>query len=399
MDKAYDLIIIGGSPAGYTGAIRAAQLGLNTALVEKESTLGGTCSNIGCIPSKALLDSSEFYANANHKAAEHGVITGSVKLNLDAMMARKQGIVDRLTGGIAQLIKSNKIELYNGTGSLAGSGQVKVAGPDGKTTLLKGDKILLATGSVVQDLPFLPLDGKVVISSTEALSLKKVPKSMVVVGAGAIGLEMGSVWSRLGTDVTVVEILPQIMAGGDKQLASGLQRELKKQGFRFKLETRVVAAKALKTKAVLELETKDGGKESIEAEKILVSVGRKPFMDGLGLEEAGVKLTENGRFIEVDGNFQTSLPGVYAVGDIVPGPMLAHKAEEEAVAAVERMAGVAGHVNYNLIPGVIYTWPEAASTGKTEEQLKEEGIAFNKGVFNFNANGRAVAMGDTAGFV
>ncbi len=396
MDKKYDVIIIGAGPGGYTAAIRASQLGLKAAIVEKEKTLGGTCSNIGCIPSKALLDSSEFFARIAHKAEGHGITTGELSIDIPVMMQRKDAIVTRLTGGIAQLMKSNKVDVYFGMGSLAGAAEVRVKGE--ADLILSAPHIILATGSTVQELDLLKTDGKAIISSTQALSLESVPKSMAVIGAGAIGLELGSVWSRLGCDVSIIEILPQIMAGGDTQLARGLATELKKQGLKFKLNTKVLSAKSEKSGVTLELAQADGTRENMSVEKVLVAAGRKAYWDGLGLDKLGVKLTPDKRHILVDQAWQTSVKGIYAIGDIIPGPMLAHKAEEEAIAVAENLAGRAGHVNYSLIPGVIYTWPEAASVGLSEEALKAQNVEYNTGVFHFNANGRAVAMGETGGF-
>ncbi|MBY0316854.1 MAG: dihydrolipoyl dehydrogenase [Bdellovibrionales bacterium] len=394
-DSVYDVVIVGAGPGGYTGAIRAAQLGLKTAVIEKNPTLGGTCLNIGCIPSKALLDSSEHFSMAQHDLASHGVDLPKVGLNLPVMMKRKEKIVGELTGGIEFLFKKNKIDWIKGAGKITGQGEVLVSGK----TKIQAKHIILATGSVPVELPFLPFDGKTVVSSTEALSFDKVPEHLIVVGGGAIGLEMGSVWLRLGAKVTVIEFADKICGPMDKQISNDLLRILKKQGMEFILSSKVTGADTKSKTVTVNYESvADGKKGSVQGDKILVSVGRKPFMKDLGLEEVGVKLTDRGQ-IAVDEHFQTSVPGIYAVGDVTPGAMLAHKAEEEGVALAEILAGKPGHVNYHTVPWVIYTWPEVAGVGYSEEELKAKGTEYNSGSFPFSANGRAKALGFTDGRV
>ena len=397
MAEVFDVVIIGSGPGGYVGAVRAAQLGLKTAVVEKDPTLGGTCLNIGCIPSKALLDSSEHYLQAKKELSEHGVEVSDVKLNLSNMMKRKEKIVGELTGGIEYLFKKNKITSFKGTGKILSPGKVEVSGD--KKEVIECKNIVIATGSVPVELPFMPFDGENIISSTEALTLTKVPKHLIVVGGGAIGLEMGSVWMRLGSEVTVVEFADKICGPMDNQISKDLLRILKKQGMKFMLSTKVTGGSVEGKKVTLEYESiKDGTKGSIDGDKVLVSVGRKSFTKGLGLEEVGVKLDERG-FVMIDDHYQTSVPGIYALGDVVGGAMLAHKAEEEGVALMELLAGKPGHVNYNTVPWVIYTWPEVAGVGKTEEELKKEGIDYAAGSFPFSANGRAKALNSTEGRV
>lgn len=398
-DQEYDLVVIGGGPGGYVAAIRAAQLGMKTACVEKRGALGGTCLNVGCIPSKALLQSSEKFADANKHFADHGVKLGKVELDLKTMMGRKDKVVTSLTGGIEFLFKKNKITYIKGEGSIPKAGEVAVKLTDGGNETLKAKKILIATGSESTPLPGLDIDEKQIVTSTGALELGKVPKSMVVVGAGVIGLELGSVWSRLGAEVTVVEFLDRILPGMDGEIAKQTQRVLTKQGLKFKLGKKVTGAKKTKTSVTLSVEPSKGGDtEEIKADVVLVSIGRRPYTDGLGLEELGVTKDNRG-IIQVNGSFETTVPSIYAIGDCVPGPMLAHKAEEEGTICVEMMAGQSGHIDYNLVPGVVYTWPEVASVGKTEEQLKEEGVDYRVGKFPFTANSRAQAIGDTDGLV
>jgi dihydrolipoamide dehydrogenase len=402
--EAYDVLILGAGPGGYVAAIRAAQLGLKTGIVEKRAAsdgkplLGGTCLNVGCIPSKALLDSSELYAKATGEFADHGITVSTPKLDIPKMIARKQGVVDKMTGGLNGLMKGRKVDVIGGSARLAGEGKVTVTGSDGKETTLEAESIVLATGSEPVELPFLPFDGDYVVSSTEALEFDSVPDEMVVVGAGAIGLELGSVWSRLGAKVTVVEIMKDILPGWDPQVAKIMRRELKSQGIEFLLGHKVTGLAKGKKKGVA-VEDPDGKSITVPAKKVLVAVGRRPYYDGLGLDEAGVKTDEKTRRIAVDEHFQTSVANVFAIGDLIHGPMLAHKAEDEGVAVAEIIAGLAGHVNYGTIPGVVYTWPEAATVGKSEEDLKSEGVAYRKGSFNFGGNGRAVAMASTGGFV
>jgi dihydrolipoamide dehydrogenase len=399
----YDLVVIGSGPAGYVAAIRAAQLGFKTACVEKWKTLGGTCLNVGCIPSKALLESSEHYHYAKTKFQKHGVTLGTVALDLGQMMNRKDTIVRQLTQGISGLFKKNKIDSFVGHGKLLpGTGperQVEVTGESGKQ-ILNARKILIATGSVPSSLPGLAFDGKKIISSTEALELKEVPRHMVVVGGGVIGLELGSVWLRLGAKVTVIEFQDRILPPSDKQTAAELYKSLVRQGMEFKLASKVIGAEpgnnAMMTLTAVELA--NGNKFRVECDYILVAVGRKPYTENLGLEDLGVKLDKQGR-IETDAHYQTNVPGVYAVGDVITGPMLAHKSEEEGIAVVEIMAGQAGHVNYEAIPNVVYTWPELASVGATEEELKAKDIAYKSGSFPFLANARAKSMEENEGFV
>ena len=397
--QSFDLVIIGSGPGGYVAAIRAAQLGLNVACVEKRTTLGGTCLNIGCIPSKALLQSSEHYAHAQHGLGAHGIKAGKVSFDLDAMMAHKTEVVDDNTKGIEFLFKKNKVTPIFGTAEIRSAREVVVTGDDGTTQSLQTRYVLIATGSDSALLPGVDIDEERIVSSTGALELKAVPKHLVVIGGGYIGLEMGSVWARLGAEVTVVEFLDRITPGMDGEVAKTFQRILKKQGMTFRLGTKVTGAKKLKTKVKLTIEPAAGGdSETIDCDTILVAIGRRPYTEGLGLESAGVKTNDRG-FIEIDANFQTNVSGIFAIGDCVPGPMLAHKAEDEGVAAAEIIAGESGHVNYDVIPGIVYTWPEVAAVGKTEEQLKHDGIDYNVGSFPFSANGRARAANKTDGFV
>ena len=395
---AYDLIIIGSGPGGYVCAIRAAQLGLKVAVVEKLPTFGGTCLNIGCIPSKALLHASEMYDEAGHGFAALGIVTGPPKLDLPAMMKHKDDTVAAKVNGVAFLFKKNKVDSFIGTGAVTAPGKVKVTAADGKATELDTKSIAIATGSDVTRLPGVAIDEKVIVSSTGALDFKNVPKRLLIVGAGVIGLELVSVWRRLGSEVTVVEYLDRILPGMDAEVARQFQRILEKQGFKFKLGHKVVKAEIGKSGAAVMIEASAGGSpQTLEADIVLVAIGRRAYTEGLGLEALGVKM-ERGQIV-IDDQFATSVPGIFAIGDAVRGPMLAHKAEDEGVALAERLAGQAGHVNYGVIPGVVYTMPEVASVGKTEEELKSEGIAYNSGKFPFTANGRARAMRHTDGFV
>ena len=394
-DQAYDVVIIGGGPGGYVCAIRCAQLGLRTACVEKRGRLGGTCLNVGCIPSKALLHASEKFAEASHGLGVFGVKTGKVTLDLKAMMTHKDKVVGDLTKGIAFLLKKNKVDYVTGEGRITAPGEVSV-GDD----RIAAKNIVIATGSDHMELPGIAIDEKRIVSSTGALSLAKAPKHLVVVGGGYIGLEMGSVWLRLGSKVTVVEFLDRIVPGMDGEIGKTFQRVLKKQGMTFRLSTKVTGAKASKSGVALNVEpaSGDGKAETINADIVLVSIGRRPYTDGLGLEELGVARDKAGR-VEIDGRFQTNVAGVYAIGDVVAGSMLAHKAEEEGVALAEILAGQSGHVNYETVPGIVYTWPEVAAVGKTEEQLKEDGVDYKAGKFPFTANSRARANVQTDGFV
>jgi dihydrolipoyl dehydrogenase len=394
----YDLIVIGTGPGGYVCAIRAAQLGMKVAVVEKRATHGGTCLNVGCIPSKALLHASEAYAEAGHGFADMGIKV-KPELDLAAMLAFKDQGVKGNVDGVAFLLKKNKIDPFHGTGRILGSGKVEVTFINGEKQVVESKAIAIATGSEVVNLPGIAIDEKRVISSTGALSLAQVPKRLVVIGAGYIGLELGSVWSRLGAQVTVVEMLDRLAPGLDGEVAKQLQRVLTKQGVTFKLGTKVASVDAKGKSLTLTLEPVKGGKsEPLECDVVLVAVGRVPNTQGLGLAEAGVKCDNRGRVI-VDEHFATSVPGIYAIGDVIKGPMLAHKAEEEGVALAEILAGQAGHVNYDVIPSVIYTAPEVASVGKTEEELKQAGIAYTVGKFPFTANGRAKVNRTTEGFV
>ena len=399
MSTSYDLIVIGGGPGGYVAAIRAAQLGLHVACVEKRENLGGPCLNIGCIPSKALLSSSEKFTEAEHALAAHGVKVSGVKLDLPAMMARKDTVVADNIKGVDFLFKKNKIDRYHGAGRIAAPGKVEVTPNKGDAQTLDTRAILIATGSDSMPLPGAEIDEERIVTSTGALSLGQVPKHLVVVGAGYIGLEMGSVWGRLGAKVTVVEFLDRITPGMDGEVAKHFQRILKKQGFEFRLGAKVTGAEKLKTKIKLSLEpAAGGGEETLDCDVVLVAIGRRPYTQGLGLEALGVD-TDNRGFITVDAHYQTNVEGVFAIGDCVPGPMLAHKAEDEGVACAEIIAGETGHVNYDAIPAIVYTWPEVASVGQTEEQLKDADIDYKVGKFPFSANGRARASNNTDGFV
>jgi len=398
MPDPYDIVIIGGGPGGYTAAIRAAQLGLRTACIDKRAALGGTCLNIGCIPSKALLQSSEKYAEAGKSLAEHGIKIGELGLDLGAMMARKDKVVTTLTRGIEFLFKKNKVEWLKGSGRIAAPGRVTLEG-DAAPQEISAKSIVIATGSVSTPLPGLDIDEERVVSSTGALALTRVPQTMAVIGGGYIGLELGSVWSRLGAKVTVIEFLDRILPVMDRELGPALQRVLTRSGVKFKLATKVVSGRAGNDGVTLELEPLAGGAaETLTADVVLVSIGRRPFTDGLGLDEIGVERDPGGR-IKVDAAYATNIPGIYAIGDVITGPMLAHKAEEEGIALVERLAGQRSHVDYDVIPSVVYTWPEIAAVGKTEEELKAAGIEYRVGKFPFSANARARANGDTEGFV
>ena len=399
-DTNFDVVFIGASPGGYTGVIRAAQLGLKAAIIEKDKTLGGTCLNVGCIPSKALLDSSEHFSMARHgDFSTHGLKFTGVELDLPAMMARKDKIVKDLTGGIAFLMKKNKVTVFNGWGTITGPNAVQVTSESGEKTQLQTKNIVIATGSVPVDLPFAKPDGKHIITSTEALALPSVPKSMIVIGGGVIGLELGSVWARLGSKVTVVEYAGSIAAGADAQMAKLLLRSLSKQGLEFMLNTSVTGVKATDSGVTVSFEGREDKKAGeIQGDVCLVSVGRRAFTDKLGLESVGLERDNRGRVV-VDAHLRTKVPSIYAIGDAISGPMLAHKAEEEGVAAAEIMASGHGHVNYETVPSVIYTWPELASVGMSEEQLKEKGIEYRAGAFPFSPNGRAKAIGMTDGQV
>lgn len=399
MAAAYDLVVIGTGPGGYVCAIRAAQLGLKVAVVEKRKTHGGTCLNVGCIPSKALLHASEMFEEAGHTFEKLGIVVGKPKLDLKAMMAHKQETIDANVTGVGFLLKKNKIDAFHGTASIPAAGKVVVTAEDGKAQEIETKNIVIATGSESAPLPGVTIDEKTVVTSTGALEIGSVPKELVVVGAGVIGLEIGSVWARLGAKVTVVEFLDRILPGMDGEVAKQFQRILEKQGFTFQLGSKVTKVEtAKKGGATVTVEPAAGGTATtLNADIVLVAIGRRPNTDGLGLDKAGVA-TERGRVV-IDDHFKTNVAGIYAIGDVVRGPMLAHKAEDEGVAVAEIIAGKAGHVNYDAIPGIVYTAPEVAAIGKTEEELKAAGVAYKIGKFPFTANGRARAMRHTEGFV
>jgi dihydrolipoamide dehydrogenase len=394
----YDLIVIGSGPGGYVCAIRAAQLGLKVAVVEKDKTFGGTCLNVGCIPSKAMLHASELYEETAHLFPKMGIKVGQPELDLPAMMKFKDEGVDGNVKGVAFLFKKNKIETFQGAGRIAAPGKVEVKA-DGRSETLEGKAIVIATGSDVARLRGIDIDEKRIVSSTGALVLNEVPQRLLIVGAGVIGLELGSVWRRLGSQVIVVEFLDRILPGMDSEVCRQFQRLLERQGMTFKLSSKVTGVDTSNSKLKATVEPAAGGvAETIDADVVLVSIGRVPFTEGLGLEDAGVKKDNKGRVI-VDAHFATNVPGVYAIGDVIAGPMLAHKAEEEGVAVAELLAGQAGHVNYDVIPNVVYTFPEIASVGKSEDELKAAGVAYNVGKFPFTANGRAKVNHQTDGFV
>ena len=395
----FDLVVIGGGPGGYVASIRAAQLGLKTACVESRSQLGGTCLNVGCIPSKALLHSSERFAAARDHFTEHGIEVGEVRLDLARMMARKEDVVAGLTKGVAQLFAKNKVERVQGMGHISKPGEVQVTLEDGTSRALAADRIIIATGSVSTPRPGVDVDEKRIVSSTGALSLEAVPEHLVVIGAGVIGLELGSVWRRLGARVTVVEFLDRILPGMDYEITRQAKRMLEKQGLEFRLSSAVRSAEVGANGVELSVEPAAGGAaETVQADVALVAVGRSPNTDGLGLDELDIARDERG-FVQVDDRFETSTPGIFAIGDCIPGPMLAHKAEEDGVVCVEMLAGQSGHVDYDKVPGVVYTSPEIAGVGRTEEDLKEAGIEYNVGKFPFMANSRARAIGETGGLV
>ena len=397
----FDYTVIGGGPGGYVSAIRAAQLGFKVAVIEKRPTLGGTCVNVGCIPSKALLDSSEKFHAASHEFADHGINVGSVKIDVKKMMERKVKVVKELTDGLDFLMKKNKITVIRGTGQMQKASQdkveIKVSGETEDTIETK--YCIIATGSVPIAIPGMEIDEKQIITSDTAIALEKVPESMTIIGGGVIGLEMGSVWNRLGTKVTIVEMLPDILMGLDGQMRQMARRTLQKQGLDFLFEHKVTEAKAGKKGVDIKVQDKNGEEKSLNSEILLVSVGRKPFTEGLGAENVGGKINDRGR-VEVDPHtLQTSVPNIYAIGDVIEGPMLAHKAEEEGVMVAENLAGKSGHVNYNTVPWIVYTWPEIAWVGKSEEELKKEGVEYRTGKYMFRPNGRAKAMGQIDGQV
>ncbi|MDJ0645298.1 MAG: dihydrolipoyl dehydrogenase [Flavobacteriaceae bacterium] len=395
----YDVAVIGSGPGGYVAAIRCAQLGMKTAIIEKYDTLGGTCLNVGCIPSKALLDSSHHYYDAVKHFEEHGIeIPGDVKVNLEKMIARKQSVVDTNTAGIKYLMDKNKIDVFHGLGSFKDATHITIAKADGKSETIEAKNSIIATGSKPSTLPFIEIDKKRIITSTEALSLTEIPKHLVIIGGGVIGLELGQVYRRLGAEVSVIEYMDRIIPTMDASLSKELQKVLKKQGMKFYTSHKVTAVKTTAKKVIITADDKKGNPVEFEGDYCLVSVGRRPYTDGLGLENAGVKLSETGQ-VEVNDHLQTNVANIYAIGDVVRGAMLAHKAEEEGVFVAETLAGQKPHIDYNLIPGVVYTWPEVAAVGKTEEELKDAGVSYKSGQFAMRALGRSRASGDIDGFV
>jgi dihydrolipoamide dehydrogenase len=395
----YDLVVIGTGPGGYVCAIRAAQLGMKVAVVEKNAALGGTCLNVGCMPSKALLYASEMFEEAAHSFAKMGVSVSAPKLDLPSMMNFKQQGIDGNVKGVEFLMKKNRIDVIIGKGRILGTGKVEVSGSDGKTRTVETRNIVIATGSDIARLKGIEIDEKRIVSSTGALSLDRVPGKLLIVGAGVIGLELGSVWHRLGAQITVVEFLDRILPGMDGEVAKQFQRILERQGFAFRLGAKVTGIDSSGKTLVVQIEPAAGGSaEKLEADVVLVCIGRVPYIEGLGLKEAGVALDDRGR-VQIDAHFATSVKGIYAIGDVVAGPMLAHKAEDEGVACAEILAGQAGHVNYDVIPGVVYTTPEVSTVGKTEEELKQGGVAYTVGRFPFTANGRSKVNQTTEGFV
>jgi len=396
--SSFDVVIIGSGPGGYVSAIRCAQLGFKTAIIEKYSTLGGTCLNVGCIPSKALLSSSHHYEELQH-FADHGIeVSGEVKVNLQKMIGRKQAVVDQTSGGVKFLMDKNKVTVFEGLGSFVDATHVKVTKSDGSSEVIEAKNIIIATGSKPSSLPFIKLDKERVITSTEALKLPEVPKHLVIIGGGVIGIELGQVYLRLGAEVSVVEFMDRIIPGMDAALSKELTKVLKKQGMKFYTSHKVQSVERKGKEVTVKAENAKGEIITLEGDYSLVSVGRRPYTDGLNAEKAGVKLTERGQ-VEVNDHLQTNVPNIYAIGDVVRGAMLAHKAEEEGVLVAEILAGQKPHIDYNLIPGVVYTWPEVAAVGKTEEQLKADGVTYKAGSFPFKALGRARAGGDTDGFV
>ncbi|MFV9875230.1 MAG: dihydrolipoyl dehydrogenase [Rickettsiales endosymbiont of Dermacentor nuttalli] len=394
----YDVIVIGGGPAGYVASIKATQLGMKTACIEKRGSLGGTCLNVGCIPSKALLESSKIYEKVVHEAKEHGIICNKVQLDLATMLKRKNDVVNTLCKGIEGLFRKNKVDYIVGTAKIEEAGNVSITS-DKDTKIISTKNIIIASGSEVTTLPGISIDEKYIVSSTGALSLEKVPEKMVVIGGGYIGLELGSVWKRLGSEVTVIEFLDKIVPAIDLEIGRNLQKSLEKQGIKFALGKEVLSANVVNNKVKLEIKSvSDGKKEQLEVDTVLVAIGRKPYTSGLISEKLGLKIDYQGR-IEVNDCFETNIKNIYAIGDVIKGPMLAHKAEEEAVAVAEIIAGQAGHVNYSTIPSVVYTWPEVAVVGKTEEELKSQNITYKVGKFPFAANSRARAVADTEGIV
>jgi dihydrolipoamide dehydrogenase len=395
----YDVIVIGSGPGGYVAAIRCAQLGLKTACIEKYSTFGGTCLNVGCIPSKALLDSSEHYHNAAHTFKTHGINLDNLQVDFGQMVARKNEVVAQTTGGITFLFKKNKITSYQGMGSFKDKNTIAIKKADGSEETITGKNVIIATGSKPSSLPFLPIDKKRIITSTEALNLPEIPKHLILIGGGVIGLELGSVYARLGGKVSVIEFMDSIIPTMDKQLGKELQKVLQKQGVEFYLGHKVTGASVNGEEVTVTFDSPKGEKKELKGDYCMVAVGRVAYTDGLGLENIGIKVEERGRKITVDEHLETSVKGIYAIGDVIRGAMLAHKAEDEGTFVAELIAGQKPHINYNLIPGVVYTWPEVASVGQTEEQLKEKGVKYKAGSFPFKASGRARASMDIDGFV
>lgn len=400
--ESFDVAIIGGGPGGYVCAIRSAQLGLKVALIEKRETIGGTCVNVGCIPSKALLDTSEHYHRIKSEMSDHGISVSNVRIDVTQMMKRKEQVVKELTDGLNFLMNKNKVKVYQGSGSFVSAKtgadiEIKIDLTTGKSENITAKNCVIATGSDVISIPSVPIDGKNILTSDHAIALNETPESLIVIGGGVIGLELGSVWNRLGSKVTVVEMLPDILMALDAPMRSLARRSLEKQGFTFKLETKVLGAATKGKQVEVKVADKSGKEEVLTASKVLVAIGRRPYHESLGLDKVGVKLTERGRVLVNPQTLQTSVAGIYAIGDVIDGPMLAHKAEEDGVAVAELIAGKPVHIDYNTIPGVVYTWPEVAWVGQSEEQLKAAGVEYNVGKFFFRANGRAKAMNQTDG--
>ena len=394
----YDLIVIGSGPGGYIAAIRASQLGKKVAIIEKYTTLGGTCLNVGCIPSKALLDSSHHYYDAVKHFEEHGIVIDTPKIDFTKMIDRKAKVVEQTTGGIKYLMDKNNIDVYEGLGSFVDATHVKVTKTDGSEEVIEGKNTIIATGSKPGSLPFITIDKERIITSTEALKLKEIPKNLLVIGGGVIGLELGSVYSRLGSEVTVIEYMDKIVPGMDADVSKELQKVLKKQGVTFNVSHGVSSVERKGDEIIVKATNKKGAEVEFKGDYCLVSVGRRPYTEGLGLENVGIKVNERGQ-IEINDHLQTNVPNIYAIGDVVKGAMLAHKAEEEGVVAAEIIAGQKPHIDYNLIPGIVYTWPEVAAVGKTEQELKEAGVNYKSGKFSMRALGRSRASGDIDGFV
>lgn len=395
----YDIVVIGAGPGGYVAAVRAAQLGKKVAIIEKRKTLGGTCLNVGCIPSKALLDSSEEYHKTKHKLSDHGISVKDVKIDIAKMMARKDKVVSEVTSGVDYLMKKNKITRYLGHASFFSKNEISITAEDGKKESISGTNIIIASGSSPIEIPPLPVDGKNIVTSDHAIALDAVPEHLIIVGAGVIGLELGSVWLRLGAKVTVVELMPRLFGTADQAMASLTERLLTQQGINFLFETKVHGAKVKGKKVEVEIEGKDGKKTILEGDKVLVSIGRRPNTDGLGAKEIGIEMTDRGRIKVEPNKFQTNIPNIYAIGDVIDGPMLAHKAEDEGIAVAELICGKYGHVNYKAIPWIVYTWPEVAWVGLGEEELKAKGIEYKVGKYMFKPNARAKAMNETDGQV